>query len=400
MMILPAAVPGRGTPPGEPRLAANTPGESGFAGVAERLGNLLNEAAGSTRDEPAVSGEAPVNLELPATEADGGEQAALVENSTEPALPETTEAETPDLAATREPEQETTVEAEPADQPVEPVLPELADTPGDEPVTALLQAAASDATQAKTTASVSVEPAAQQWGLRYRSLAESGQTSPSLQPVTGTAVPDASKAEIAAGTPSAVSVNQMLLKQLSGKPGLPALPAIDIKDATVASNSLTATTSVVAVDSARGLAPVVHEWAPLTVSPGNKAALGEQLLQALKDKVELQLNQQVQQARIKLDPPEMGRLELSVRLDGDRLHIQINASQGALRDALTAQADRLRSELLPHHSGGVEVNVGQGDRQSSGSPEPGEQHIGAALADAGEPMKQERYVRDWINALA
>lgn len=396
MMILPAAVLGRGAPPGEPGVAANTPGESGFAGVAERLGNLLGDAAGSSRGEAAVSNEAPVNLELPATEADG-EQAVQVENSTEPALPDTVEAENPPLAPTGEQEGETI--DEPADQPVEPVLPELADTPDDEPVTALLQAAASDATQAKTAASVSVDPAAQQWGLRYRNLAESGQASSSLQPVTGVAVPKASKAEMAASIPPAVSVNQMLLKQLSGKQGLPA-PALGMNDATVSGHSQTGVTPLVAPDSARGLAPVVHEWAPLTVTPGNKAALGEQLMQALKDKVELQLNQQVQQARIKLDPPEMGRLELSVRLEGDRLHIQINASQGALRDALTAQADRLRSELLPHHSGGVEVNVGHGDRQSSGSPEPDEHHIGAALADAGEPMKQERYVRDWINALA
>lgn len=397
MMILPAAVPGRGTPPGEPRVAANTPGESGFAGVAERLGNLLGDAAGSTRGEPTASNETPVNLELPATEANDGEQAALVEDSAEPALPDTVEAETPNFELTSEPDQEAA--DEPADPPVDSAFPELADAPQDESVTALSQAAANDASQAKAAAPVSIEPAAQQWGLRYRNLAEAGQVSPSLQPMTGAAVLEASKAKIVEGIPPAVSVNQMLLQQLSGKQGLPA-PALGMNDATVTGTSQTGVTPLVAPDSARGLAPVVHEWAPLTVNPGNKAALGEQLMQALKDKVELQLNQQVQQARIKLDPPEMGRLELSVRLDGDRLHIQINASQGALRDALTAQADRLRSELLPHHSGGVEVNVGQGDRQSSGSPEPGEHHIGAALADAGEPMKQERYARDWINALA
>ena len=396
MMILPAVVSGRGAPPGEPGVAANTPGESGFAGVAERLGNLLGDAAGSTRGEPVASSEAPVNPELPANEADG-EQVVLADNSAEPALPETAEAENSNLAPTGEQAGDTG--AEPGEPPVDPASPELTNTPQDEPVTALSQAAASDAIQAKTAASISVDPAAQQWGLRYRNLAESGQASSSLQPVTGTALPDASKAEMVEGIPPAVSVNRMLLQQLSGKQGLPA-PALGMNDAIVTGHSQTGVTPLVAPDSARGLAPVVHEWAPLTVTPGNKAALGEQLMQALKDKVELQLNQQVQQARIKLDPPEMGRLELSVRLEGDRLHIQINASQGALRDALTAQADRLRSELLPHHSGGVEVNVGHGDRQSSGSPEPDEHHIGAALADAGEPMKQERYVRDWINALA
>ncbi|MGN4992716.1 flagellar hook-length control protein FliK [Aeromonas sp. 97A] len=43
---------------------------------------------------------------------------------------------------------------------------------------------------------------------------------------------------------------------------------------------------------------------------------GQQLMDVLKDKVELQVNQQVKQAHIRLDPPELGRLELTVVLRG------------------------------------------------------------------------------------
>ncbi|MBL1378842.1 flagellar hook-length control protein FliK [Zobellella iuensis] len=144
----------------------------------------------------------------------------------------------------------------------------------------------------------------------------------------------------------------------------------------------------------------VHEWAAIKVeqsAAGNKAALGQQLLHSLKEKVEMQLNQQVQQARIKLDPPEMGRLELTVRVEGDRLHIQLNASQGAVREALASQLDRLRAELLPHHAGGVEVNVGQGDRQ--GREDSDDMAIANAVAEEENNTGSGARSRDWINAL-
>ncbi|MGR7920193.1 flagellar hook-length control protein FliK [Zobellella denitrificans] len=156
-----------------------------------------------------------------------------------------------------------------------------------------------------------------------------------------------------------------------------------------------------ALATERPLSAAVHEWAAIRVensAAGNKAALGEQLLHALKEKVELQLNQQVQQARIKLDPPEMGRLELTVRLEGDRLHIQLNASQGAVREALASQLDRLRADLLPHHAGGVEVNVGQDDRRQRG--EHNEAAIAKAIAEEEDTTGGGARARDWINALA
>lgn len=156
-----------------------------------------------------------------------------------------------------------------------------------------------------------------------------------------------------------------------------------------------------ALATERPLSTAVHEWAAIRVensAAGNKAVLGEQLLHALKEKVELQLNQQVQQARIKLDPPEMGRLELTVRLEGDRLHIQLNASQGAVREALASQLDRLRADLLPHHAGGVEVNVGQDDRRQRG--EHNEAAIAKAIAEEEDTTGGGARARDWINALA
>ena len=77
----------------------------------------------------------------------------------------------------------------------------------------------------------------------------------------------------------------------------------------------------------------------------------------------MQSSQNIKQAHIRLDPPDLGKLELTVRIDGDKLSVQLNASNPAVRDALMQSSERLRMNLSTQHSGGVEVNVGQGDSQ-------------------------------------
>lgn len=105
-----------------------------------------------------------------------------------------------------------------------------------------------------------------------------------------------------------------------------------------------------------------YQWAPVKLAEP-QVQWGQQLVDVLKDKVELQVNQQIKQAHIRLDPPELGRLELTVRVEGDRLNVQLNVTNPAVRDALIQSMERLRMSLAPHHAGGVEVNVGQGGGQ-------------------------------------
>lgn len=102
-------------------------------------------------------------------------------------------------------------------------------------------------------------------------------------------------------------------------------------------------------------------WAnvPMDPSPGK---WGEQMLQVLQDRVHLQASQQMQEARIRLDPPDLGKLDLVVRVDGDRLNVQINANHSAVRDALVQVSDRLRAELAQQQFVHVDVNVGTGDQ--------------------------------------
>ncbi|WOX52107.1 lateral flagellar hook-length control protein LafE [Aeromonas sp. CD] len=141
-----------------------------------------------------------------------------------------------------------------------------------------------------------------------------------------------------------------------------------------------------------------YQWAPVKLVD-NPAQWGQQLMDVLKDKVELQVNQQIKQAHIRLDPPELGRLELTVRLEGDRLNVQLNVTNPAVREALIQSMERLRMSLAPHHAGGVEVNVGQGGEQERQGKWQQQQIM------AGRRQWQEEFKpadgsgRDWLNTL-
>ncbi|WP_255557991.1 flagellar hook-length control protein FliK [Photobacterium sp. WH24] len=105
-------------------------------------------------------------------------------------------------------------------------------------------------------------------------------------------------------------------------------------------------------------APV--EWASVKLPQSQQGKWGEQMIQVLQDRVQLQASQNLQEARIRLDPPDLGKLDLTVRMDGDRLSVQIHASQSAVRDALVQVSERLRAELQEQNFVHVDVNVGDG----------------------------------------
>ncbi|MDM5126818.1 lateral flagellar hook-length control protein LafE [Aeromonas salmonicida] len=144
--------------------------------------------------------------------------------------------------------------------------------------------------------------------------------------------------------------------------------------------------------------PSEYQWAPAKLAD-NPAHWGQQLVDVLKDKVEIQVNQQIKQAHIRLDPPELGRLELTVRVDGDRLNVQLNVTNPAVRDALIQSMERLRMSLAPHHAGGVEVNVGQGGEQAQ-QEKWQQQQIMAGRRQWQEDIEPtDSTMRDWLNTL-
>ncbi|MFW7523252.1 flagellar hook-length control protein FliK [Vibrio ostreicida] len=110
------------------------------------------------------------------------------------------------------------------------------------------------------------------------------------------------------------------------------------------------------------------EWAAVKVDT-QAGKWGEQMMQVLHDRVSFQAQQHVQEAKIRLDPPELGKLDLLVRVEGDRLSVQINANATATREALMQVSERLRAELQEQNFVHVDVNVGSGDKQSESMPQ-------------------------------
>ncbi|WP_152219120.1 flagellar hook-length control protein FliK [Pseudomonas sp. SCB32] len=88
---------------------------------------------------------------------------------------------------------------------------------------------------------------------------------------------------------------------------------------------------------------------------GDDAHWGEQMVTALRDNVELQLGQRVQNATIRLDPPELGAMEILVRHEAGQLNVQISASHGEVVRMLQQTSERLRQELVGHNF--LQVNV-------------------------------------------
>ncbi|WP_158125206.1 flagellar hook-length control protein FliK [Vibrio fluvialis] len=130
------------------------------------------------------------------------------------------------------------------------------------------------------------------------------------------------------------------------------------------------------------------EWASVRIDT-QAGKWGEQMLQVLHDRVTLQAQQNLQEAKIRLDPPDLGKLDLVVRVEGDRLSVQINANAAATREALMQVSDRLRTELQSQNFVHVDVNVGSdqgGQRQSSSQDDAAASTIFAARDSADEPF--------------
>ncbi|MEN0036246.1 MAG: flagellar hook-length control protein FliK [Cellvibrio sp.] len=88
---------------------------------------------------------------------------------------------------------------------------------------------------------------------------------------------------------------------------------------------------------------------------GTEAKWGEQMLQTLRENVGLQLQHRQQNATIRLDPPELGSMEIFLSHESGRLTVQISASQGDVARLLQQTSDRLRQELVNQQF--VQVNV-------------------------------------------
>ncbi len=158
-----------------------------------------------------------------------------------------------------------------------------------------------------------------------------------------------------------------------------------------ASGNATTTAPITSHAPAAANAPVTSgpEWASVHIDTSD-SKWGQQMLQVLSDKVTLQSQQHLHEAKIRLDPPELGKLDLFVRVDGDKLHVNIHSNSAATREALVNISDRLRAELQDQNFVQVHVNIGSDpgsqSNQSQQEREQDDMRIFAANDSAPAPL--------------
>lgn len=199
-----------------------------------------------------------------------------------------------------------------------------------------------------------------------------------------------------------------LLARLPGQAGeapATALPSGDAASASIASSLVSQAApgvSAAAAEPAAGAQAPSHLNQQLKLeSP--QAKWGEQMLNALRDNVELQLQQKVQSATIRLDPPELGSLEILLSHESGRLNVQISAANGDVARLLHNTSERLRQELVGQNFLQVNVQVsadsqsGQQGQQQARSRWQAEELVRAAAPQAEDNAagtRQERAGRD------
>jgi len=183
--------------------------------------------------------------------------------------------------------------------------------------------------------------------------------------------------------------------------GQPAAPQSDAKgsDARAANDG-------VAPLAAAAPAPATaarENVATVTLS-GPPTAWRQPLQQALGERLNLQLGKNAEQAVIRLEPPMLGRVEISIRHAAGSLEVHISATHGEVLRQLNTVSEQLRNDLAGRQFSDVSVNVTQAPRaQAAAQPGAGfnadaqgrgrqqdqqeqqNRQPGAALAEAHQP---------------
>jgi flagellar hook-length control protein FliK len=93
------------------------------------------------------------------------------------------------------------------------------------------------------------------------------------------------------------------------------------------------------------------------VLSGPPTAWRQTLQEALGERLHLQVGKNAEQAVIRLDPPNLGRIEIAIRHSAGSLEVSISASHGEVLRQLQTVSDSLRSDLAQRQFTDVAVTV-------------------------------------------
>jgi flagellar hook-length control protein FliK len=132
---------------------------------------------------------------------------------------------------------------------------------------------------------------------------------------------------------------------------------------------------------------------------GPPTAWRQSLQEALGERLQLQVGNKVEQAVIRLEPPQLGQIDIAIRHSAGSLEVNISATNSEVLRQLQTVSDNLKSELSQRQFSEVAVTVTPapknnaapfGDPQQQGrgrqqGREQDEYEPGRALAEAGNP---------------
>lgn len=138
----------------------------------------------------------------------------------------------------------------------------------------------------------------------------------------------------------------------------------------------------------------VTDKQPVNLPPikmdADEAKWAQQLHSALNDRLQIQVRNQVQHATVRLDPPEMGKVDISLQIENGRMQVHISASNGETYRSLQQISNELRQSLTEQNFVQVNVQVSsqsgqhQQRQQQSGSAQEANPMAGAVIdADDG-----------------
>jgi flagellar hook-length control protein FliK len=129
---------------------------------------------------------------------------------------------------------------------------------------------------------------------------------------------------------------------------------------------------------------------------GPPTAWRQSLQEALGERMHLQVGKGIEQAVIRLEPPQMGRIDIAIRHSAGSLEVNISATNSEVLRQLQTVSDNLRSDLSQRQFTEVAVTVSPAPKNGAapfGDPQQGrgrqqdreqeENQPGRALAEAG-----------------
>lgn len=143
--------------------------------------------------------------------------------------------------------------------------------------------------------------------------------------------------------------------------------------------------------AASAAAPVTPGERALNLAQVPQAQWGERMIGALRDSVELQFRNGLQQATIRLDPAELGRVEIQLSHESGRLQVQIQAGQADVVRLLQQTSERLRQELVGQTFVDVSVQVGADGQQERRGRQAPSSWVNEAAVQAAQASEDEGF---------